>query len=62
MNLVLLQEGYNIVIIPPILRSEYIENLERAHTNDKGFTNFIARMVKECQKDYLRLLINLKRD
>jgi Fic family protein len=57
MNLFLLQEGYNIVIIPPITRSEYIENLEIAHTNDKGFINFIARMAKECQKDYLRLIM-----
>lgn len=59
MNLLLLQEGYNIVIIPPILRSEYIENLEKAHTNEKGFINFISRMVRECQKDYLRLLSSL---
>lgn len=55
MNLILLQEGYNICIIPPILRSEYIHDLEKAHANDHDFVEFIARMVKETQKDYLRL-------
>lgn len=55
MNLVLLQEGYNIAIIPPILRSEYIRYLEKAHTDDTGFITFIAKCVKETQKDYLRL-------
>ncbi len=58
MNLFLLQEGFNIVIIPPAVRSEYIENLEKAHTDDRLFVQFIARMVKECQKDYLRLIAN----
>lgn len=56
MNLILLQENYNIAIIPPILRSEYIQSLEKAHTDDKDFINLIARMVKETQKDYLRLI------
>lgn len=57
MNLILLQEGYNIAIIPPVLRQEYLENLEKAHINDKPFINFIARSVKETQKDYLRLFV-----
>ncbi len=56
MNLALLQEGYNIVIIPPILRNEYILNLEKAHKDDKEFIKFLASCVKESQKDYLRLL------
>ncbi len=55
MNLILLQAGYNIAIITPIMRQEYIQTLEKAHTDDKGFINLIARMVKETQKDYLRL-------
>lgn len=55
MNLILLQTGYNICIIPPILRSEYINDLEKAHVNDIDFIEFIARMVRETQKDYLRL-------
>lgn len=55
MNLVLLQENYNIAIVPPITRRDYIDALELAHTNDKDFIHFIARMVRETQKDYLRL-------
>lgn len=57
MNLILLQEGYNIAVIPPILRQEYIRTLEKAHKDDKDFATFIARMVKETQQDYLRLFI-----
>jgi len=56
MNLALLQAGYNIAIIPPIMRPEYIRSLEKAHVDDTDFINFIAQMVKETQKDYLRLL------
>jgi len=58
MNLVLLQESFNIVTIPPVLRRDYIDALEKAHVNDKDFIEFIARMVRECQKDYLRLFVN----
>lgn len=57
MNLSLLQAGYNIAIIPPIMRSKYIETLEKAHVDDKDFIMFIAQMVKETQKDYLRLFV-----
>ncbi len=55
MNLILLQEGYNIVVIPPIVRKEYIQALEKAHTDDHDFIYLIAQMVKEAQRDYLRL-------
>jgi cell filamentation protein, protein adenylyltransferase len=57
MNLVLLQAGYPITIIPPIMRSEYIRTLEKAHVDEHDFMLFIAGMVKETQKDYLRLFI-----
>lgn len=57
MNLILLQEGYPISIIPPIARSEYIDSLEQAHINDHNYINFIARMVRETQKDHLRLFL-----
>lgn len=56
MNLILLQKGYVIAIIPPILRREYIQTLEKAHTSDRDFITFIARAVRETQRDYLRLL------
>lgn len=58
MNLILLQEQYTILIIPPITRREYIDSLEQAHINDEDFIYFIARMVRETQKDYLRLFLN----
>jgi Fic family protein len=57
LNLILLQEGYNIVMIPPITRREYIDALEQAHTSDEAFIHFIARMVRETQKDHLRLFL-----
>jgi|SRR3989339_81625 len=56
MNLILLQKGYCIAIIPPILRRDYIQALEKARTDDKDFREFIAGAVREAQKDYLRLL------
>ncbi len=56
MNLILLQKGYCIAVIPPILRRDYIQALEKAHTDDKDFRKFIAGAVRETQKDYLRLL------
>ncbi len=56
MNLILLQSGYVVTLIPPILRSEYIQSLEKAHQDEKPFFDFIARMVEQTQEDYLRLL------
>lgn len=56
MNLALLQEGYMLAIVPPVLRHDYIQFLERAHTDDKPFISFIAERVIETQKDIMRLL------
>lgn len=56
MNLLLIQAGHLITIIPPVLRSEYIASLEKAHTNDSDFTKFILRCHIEAQKEYLRLV------
>lgn len=55
MNLVLLQLGYVIAIIPPIMRRAYINALEKAHVDDADFVMFIAQAVKETQQDYLRM-------
>lgn len=55
MNLILLQSGYNIAIIPPVMRHAYIASLEKAHHDPTDFITLIAQMVKETQKDYLRL-------
>ena len=58
MNLVLLQKGYVITIIPPVVRRDYIDSLQKAQTknDESAFINFISTMVYESQKDYLRLL------
>jgi len=55
MNLALMRAGYNIAIIPPILRGEYIAALEKAHRHTGNFCTFIAHCVSETQKDLLRL-------
>ena len=56
MNTALIQNGYLPALIPPILRSEYISLLEKAHTNDSPFINFIIERELESQKDFLRFL------
>lgn len=57
MNLALLQEGYPIAIIPPDLRSEYIDSLNNVHKGDKRqFQSFIERVCYKSAKDYLRYL------
>ena len=56
MNLCLLRHGYTPAIIPPILRANYIAALEKAHTDDASFVEFIAERVLETQKDILRML------
>jgi Fic family protein len=55
MNLILLQHGYTIAIIPPVVRAEYIRFLEIGRQDDTQFVELLARMIKESQKDYLRL-------
>ena len=63
MNLALLQEGYPVTIIPPVLRSEYLEAVRESNTgNAKPFVNLISSMVWEGQRDYLRLLQSLERE
>jgi Fic family protein len=57
MNLALLQAGYPLVIIPPILRRDYLDTLNRTHKgDDTQFINFIAGVCYESAKEYLRLL------
>lgn len=56
MNTALIQEGYMLAVIPPVLRQEYISLLERAHKDDRPFTDFIAERVLESEKDIMRLL------
>jgi len=59
MNLILINKGYQIVSIPPILRMEYIGALHAAqrdkHPSDKAFLQLIAECEIESQKDYCRM-------
>lgn len=60
MNLALLQHGYPVTIIPPVVRGDYIEAIRKANVGDHGpFRNFISTMVWEAQREYLRLLDGL---
>jgi len=57
MNLALLQAGYPVAIIPPILRREYLDALDRTHKGDDGlFINFIGGICHQSTKECLRLL------
>lgn len=51
MNLTLLQSGYNIIVIPPVVRADYISALQETNNgNNTDFINFISEMVLESQK------------
>jgi len=56
MNTALIQDGYMLAVIPPVLRQEYISLLEHAHKDDKPFMDFIAERVLESEKEIMRLL------
>lgn len=58
MNLALMQHGFVITLIPPILRPQYIAAIKQSQTENKikPFITFIAERVRETQKDYLRML------
>lgn len=56
MNTILIQNGYIPAIIPPVLRQEYITLLEKAHTDDQPFIEFIAERVYESEKEMAGLL------
>jgi len=56
MNTALIQDGYMLAVIPPILRQDYISLLERAYKDDQLFMDFIAERVLESEKEIMRLL------
>ena len=57
MNLALLQSGYNIVSIPPVVRADYIRTLQKTNNGIfLPFVNFISEMTLEAQKEYLRII------
>ena len=60
MNLALLQSGYPITIIPPVIRADYLEAVKAGNREDfVPFINLISCMVYESQREYLRLLKDL---
>lgn len=57
MNLALLQAGYVVTIVPPIVRADYIELVRSAQKGSpQPFADFISNMVWESLKEYLRLI------
>ena len=57
MNLALLQAGYNITVIPLVVRADYIRALQDTNNNNfEPFINFIFEMVYEAQKEYLKII------
>lgn len=59
MNLILINTGYCVVSIPPVLRHEYISSLQKAQReidpDDTAFVQLIAECELEAQKDYCRM-------
>jgi Fic family protein len=58
MNLALIQDGYQLAIIPPVLRPEYYDTIRQYQNKGKSepFCEFIAERVYETQKEIMRLL------
>lgn len=62
MNLALLQAGYPVTIIPPVMRADYLTAIRLGDTGDnQPFLALLSNMVWEAQRDYLRLLQSLER-
>ena len=62
MNLALLQDGYAVTIIAPVVRVDYINALKIAQgkrADLKPFVHFISTMACESLKEYLRLVHSL---
>lgn len=57
MNVLLMQQGYVITIIPPIMRQHYLAAVRQGNKGDfEPFVNFISEMVYESHKEYLRMI------
>ena len=59
MNLILVNKGYQVISIPPVLRHDYISALVTAqkekNPSDEKFYQLIAECELEAQKDYGRM-------
>jgi len=58
MNTALIQDGYMLAVVPPILRHEYLSAIREYQLKGSGdqFCGFIAERVLETEKDMMRLL------
>ncbi len=57
-NLSLIQDGYMLAIVPPVLRVEYLACIRAYQLSGKSekFRQFIAERVYESEKEIIRLL------
>ena len=57
MNTALIQDGYMLAVIPPILRNDYLSAIRQYQLNlsDEAFCNLIAECVYESEKEIMRL-------
>ena len=59
MNLILVNKGYQIISIPPVLRQEYIDAINKGRRSGSNIggalANFIAECEVEAQKDFCRM-------
>ena len=59
MNLILINKGYQIVSIPPVLRNEYINALSKGRSDGSKTGGVLAKFIAECeieaQKDFCRM-------
>jgi Fic family protein len=58
MNTALIQSGYMLAVVPPILRNDYITAIRSYQQSGTAgsFCDFIAERVLETEKDVMRLL------
>ena len=58
MNAAIIQDGYMLAIVPPILRQEYMTGIQdfQRKGNAEPFCDFIAERVLESEKEIMRLL------
>lgn len=60
MNLILMQKGYGVTIVPPIYRLQYLSCAYQGNkSNHRPFINFLSCMVYESEKKYINILTNL---
>lgn len=60
LNVILMQHGYAITLVPPVLRAQYIRGTADANKgNVVGFYKFMAERIIESQREYLRLVKSL---